>query len=91
MCIRNTRQVKDTLTFFLEAIRGYDPDYQIAIELKYIKKNDSTSVPQLLEKAKNQLTDYLVSKKFVTRKGLKGFVVIVKGDELIWREHSEFI
>ena len=75
----------------MEAIRGYDPDYQIAIELKYIKKNDRTSVPQLLEKAKNQLTDYLVSKKFVTRKGLKGFVVIVKGDELIWREHTEFI
>ena len=75
----------------MKAIRGYDPDYQIAIELKYIKKNDRTSVPQLLENAKNQLTDYLVSKKFVTRKGLKGFVVIVKGDELIWREHSEFI
>ena len=75
----------------MKAIRGYDPDYQIAIELKYIKKNDRTSVPQLLENAKNQLTDYLVSKKFVTRKGLKGFVVIVKGDELIWCEHSEFI
>ena len=75
----------------MKAIRGYDPDYQIAIELKYIKKNDRTSVPQLLENAKNQLTDYLVSKKFVTRKGLKGFVVIVKGDELIWREHTEFI
>ena len=82
---------KGYVDVFLEAIRGYDPDYQIAIELKYIKKNDRTSVPQLLEKAKNQLTDYLVSKKFVTRKGLKGFVVIVKGDELIWREHSEFI
>ena len=82
---------KGYVDVFLEAIRGYDPDYQIAIELKYIKKNDTTSVPQLLEKAKNQLTDYLVSKKFVTRKGLKGFVVIVKGDELIWCEHSEFI
>lgn len=82
---------KGYVDVFLEAIRGYNPDYQIAIELKYIKKNESTSVPQLLEKAKNQLTDYLVSKKFVTRKGLKGFVVIVKGDELIWHEHTEFI
>jgi hypothetical protein len=25
---------------FLEAIRGFDPNFQVAIELKYIKKKD---------------------------------------------------
>ncbi len=79
---------KGYVDVFLEAIRGYDPDYQIAIELKYIKKSDDKDISVLLDKADTQLTDYLVSKKFVTRKGLKGFVVIVKGDDLTWREHQ---
>ena len=57
---------------FLEAIRGYDPNYQIAIELKYIKKTDKNAdykklgdsdVQKLLTDAEKQLTNYMVTKK----------------------------
>ncbi len=84
---------------FLEAIRGYDPNYQVAFELKYIKKKDKNEadkkigdadIQALLDKAETQLTNYMVTKKFLDRKGLKGFVVIGHGDTLIWRPHKGF-
>jgi hypothetical protein len=84
---------------FLEAIRGYDPNYQVAFELKYIKKKDKNEadkkiddadIQALLDKAEIQLTNYMITKKFLDRKGLKGFVVICHGDTLIWRPHKGF-
>jgi Predicted AAA-ATPase/PD-(D/E)XK nuclease superfamily len=84
---------------FLEAIRGFDPNYQVAFELKYIKKKDKNEadkkiddadIQALLDKAEIQLTNYMVTKKFIDRKGLKGFVVICHGDTLIWRPHKGF-
>jgi hypothetical protein len=84
---------------FLEAIRGYDPNYQVAFELKYIKKKDKNEadkkiddadIQALLDKAEIQLTNYMITKKFLDRKGLKGFVVICHGETLIWRAHKGF-
>jgi hypothetical protein len=84
---------------FLEAIRGYDPNFQVAFELKYIKKKDKNEadkkiddadIQALLDKAEMQLTNYMITKKFLDRKGLKGFVVICHGDTLIWRPHKGF-
>ena len=84
---------------FLEAIRGYEPQYQMAFELKYIKKGDKneddkkisdTDIQKLMDKAEVQLTDYMVSKKFIDRKGLKGFMVICHGDKLLYRAHKGF-
>jgi hypothetical protein len=84
---------------FLEAIRGYDPNYQVAFELKYIKKKDKNEadkkiddadIQALLDKAEIQLTNYMITKKFMDRKGLKGFVVICHGETLIWRPHKGF-
>jgi Predicted AAA-ATPase/PD-(D/E)XK nuclease superfamily len=84
---------------FLEAIRGYDPAYQVAFEFKYIKKSDKneedkkisdTDIQALLKKAEIQLTNYMVTKKFMDRKGLKGFVVICHGDSLISHELQGF-
>jgi Predicted AAA-ATPase/PD-(D/E)XK nuclease superfamily len=84
---------------FLEGIRGYDPNYQVAFELKYIKKKDKNEadkkitdddIKKLLDKAEAQLTDYMITKKFIDRKGLLGFVVICHGDALIWQKHSGF-
>ena len=84
---------------FLEAIRGYDPNYQIAIELKYIKKTDKKAdykkledddIKKLFSQAEVQLTNYMVTKKFTDRKGLKGFVIICHGDKLIYKEHGGF-
>ncbi len=85
---------------FLEAIRGYTPTYQMAFELKYIKKKDKNKkddmvkdedIQKLMDKAEIQLTDYMISKKFITRNGLKGIVVVCHGDKLIWREHKGFL
>jgi Predicted AAA-ATPase/PD-(D/E)XK nuclease superfamily len=84
---------------FLEAIRGYDPNFQVAFELKYIKKKekneadkkiDDADIQALLDKAEIQLTNYMVTQKFMDRKGLKGFVVICHGETLIWRPHKGF-
>ena len=84
---------------FLEAIRGFDPKYQMAFELKYLKKGDKNEadktiddkdIQKLLDKAEIQLTNYMVSKKFLDRKGLMGIVVICQGDNLIWRLHKGF-
>ena len=84
---------------FLEAIRGYDPNFQVAFELKYIKKKDKNEadkkiddadIQALLDKAEIQLTNYMITKKFMDRKGLKGFVVICHGETLIWRPHKGF-
>jgi Predicted AAA-ATPase/PD-(D/E)XK nuclease superfamily len=84
---------------FLEAIRHYDPKYQMAFELKYLKKFDKneaykkitdSDIQHILDKAEVQLTNYMVSKKFIDRKGLKGIVMVCHGDLLIWREHKGF-
>jgi Predicted AAA-ATPase/PD-(D/E)XK nuclease superfamily len=84
---------------FLEAIRGFEPKYQMAFELKYIKKGDKNEadktiddkdIQKLLDKAEVQLTNYMVSKKFLDRKGLLGIVLICHGDNLIWRFHKGF-
>jgi Predicted AAA-ATPase/PD-(D/E)XK nuclease superfamily len=84
---------------FLEGIRGYDPNYQIAVELKYIKKVDKKAeykkledddIQKLLKQAEVQLTNYMVTKKFIDRKGLKGFVIICHADKLIYKEHGGF-
>ncbi len=78
---------------------GYDPKYQVAFEFKYIKKNDKNEadkkigdadIQSLLKKAETQLTNYMVTKKFTDRKGLKGFVVICHGDTLIPHEIQGF-
>lgn len=84
---------------FLEAIRGYDPNYQVAFEFKYIKKSDKNEadkklddadIQALIKKAEVQLTNYMITKKFTDRKGLKGFVVICHGDTLISHEIQGF-
>ena len=75
--------------FFLEAIGDYKPDFEVAFELKYVKKTDTTTdIPQLLVAAEKQLSGYMQSKKFKARQNLIGFVVVVKGDEVIWKKHS---
>ncbi|MEN9610037.1 MAG: hypothetical protein RLZZ628_851 [Bacteroidota bacterium] len=70
----------------LEAIRGYKPKYEIAFELKYLKKKDMSDVNEVLDGAEIQLKKYLVLKKYIHRKNLRGFAVVVKNDEIFWKE-----
>lgn len=66
---------------------------------KYIKKSDKNEadkklddadIQALIKKAEVQLTNYMITKKFTDRKGLKGFVVICHGDTLISHEIQGF-
>jgi Predicted AAA-ATPase/PD-(D/E)XK nuclease superfamily len=70
---------------FLEAIRGQTPQYEVAMELKFVQKGGKKAVDTLLKAAKVQLQDYLDTPKFNTRTNIKSFVVVVAGDKLEWR------
>jgi hypothetical protein len=71
---------------FLETIRGNDVKYEVALELKYVKKGENLDVKTALDKAETQLMNYMVTKKFIQRPSLKAFVVLVHGIELHQRE-----
>jgi hypothetical protein len=71
---------------FLETIRGYKAKYEVAFELKYVKKGEAIDVEKALDKAEIQLMNYMVTKKFNQRPNLKAFVVLVHGVELYQRE-----
>ena len=71
---------------FLETIRGYAVKFDVAIELKYVKKGEKIDVEKALDKAEIQLMNYMVTKKFNQRPNLKAFVVLVHGTELHQRE-----
>jgi hypothetical protein len=67
---------------FLETIRGYKVKFEVAFELKYVKKGETIDVDKELNKAEIQLTNYIVTKKFNQRPNVKAFVVLVHGTEL---------
>ena len=67
---------------FLETIRGYAVKFEVAFELKYVKKGEIVNVEKELDKAEIQLMNYMVTKKFTGRPNLKAFVVLVHGTEL---------
>jgi hypothetical protein len=71
---------------FLETIRGYAVKFDVAFELKYIKKGEKIDVEKELDKAEIQLMNYMTKKKFIERTNLKAFVVLIHGIELHQRE-----
>ena len=71
---------------FLATISGYAVKYEVAFELKYVKKGETINVDKELDKAEIQLMNYMVTKKFIQRPSLKAFVVLVHGTELYQRE-----
>jgi hypothetical protein len=73
---------------FLETIRGYAVKFDVAFELKYVKKGEKIDVEKALDKAEIQLMNYMVTHKFNQRPNLKAFVVLVHGTELYQREMS---
>jgi hypothetical protein len=70
---------------YLEAIRGQKPEFEVAMELKYVQKAGKKAIDTLLKAAKVQLQSYLDTPKFNTRTNIKSFVVVVAGDKLEWR------
>ena len=71
---------------FLEAIRGQKPKYEVAMELKYVKKAGKKAVDTIFKAANAQLQGYLDTPKFNTRTNIKSFVVVAAGDKLTYKE-----
>lgn len=71
---------------FLETIYGNAVKFEVAFELKYVKKGEIVDVDKELDKAEIQLLNYMIAKKFIERPSLKAFVVLVHGAELHSRE-----
>jgi hypothetical protein len=71
---------------FLEGIKGHPVVYEIAFELKYVKKSKKINLEEELDQAETQLMNYLETKKFLQRKNVKAFVVLVHGTDVFSRE-----
>ena len=71
---------------FLEAIKGYEPNFEVAIELKYFKKSETPDLEKEFAIAEIQLKNYLTTEKFITKPKLKSFVIIGVGAVVEWRE-----
>jgi hypothetical protein len=71
---------------FLETIRGHAVKFEVAFELKYVKKGEKINLENELNKAEIQLMNYMVKNKFNQRPNLKAFVVLVHGTDLHQRE-----
>jgi hypothetical protein len=70
---------------FLEAIRGYKVNFDVALELKFAKKAGKVAVNTLFKEANTQLKGYLETDKFNPRTNIKSWVVVVAGDKLMYR------
>ncbi|MEN9610466.1 MAG: hypothetical protein RLZZ628_1280 [Bacteroidota bacterium] len=70
---------------FLEAIRGYKVNFDVALELKFAKKAGKVAINTLFKEANQQLKDYLATDKFNQRTNIKSWILVVAGDKLAWR------
>jgi hypothetical protein len=71
---------------FLERIPSRMMNYEIVLELKYLKKSQESSLPKVVEEAKNQLHEYLQSERF-RRPDVRGFYIVFLGGEVAkWGE-----
>ena len=71
---------------FLEAIQGHKPTYEVALELKYLKKSANTVLEKTIKDAETQLKGYLNTPKFSNRKTpIKAWVIVLAGHKLHWK------
>jgi hypothetical protein len=70
---------------FLEPIRGYKVNFEVAMELKYALKGGRVATDTLFKNAATQLRGYLASEKFKDRIAIKSYVVLVVGNKLQYK------
>jgi hypothetical protein len=70
---------------FLEPIRGYKVNFEVAMELKYALKGGRIATDTIFKTAATQLRGYLASEKFKDRIALKAYVVVVVGNKLQYK------
>jgi Predicted AAA-ATPase/PD-(D/E)XK nuclease superfamily len=70
---------------YLEAVRGHEPPFEVALELKYLKKSEAKALETTFTGAFAQLQGYLDTPKFNSRFKILGFVAVAVGNKLHWR------
>ncbi len=73
------------MDIFLEPIRGYKVNFEIAMELKYALKGGRLATDTIFKTAATQLKGYLASEKFKDRIAIKSYVVVVVGNKLQYK------
>lgn len=66
---------------FLERLPGVSLDFDVAIELKYVKKSERDKADSVAKEAKTQLEGYLQTERF-NRPDIRGFYVVYVGNEV---------
>lgn len=73
---------------FLEKIPDRNINYEVVLELKYVKKSQADTLEKVISGVRTQLDGYMRSERF-TRKNIKGFYVVFLGGEIYeWKEIS---
>ena len=65
------------LDVYLEAISGYNPNYEAVFEFKYLKKAEAKALNTKLTEASNQLEEYLKTPLFQGKTAVKAWAVVV--------------
>ncbi|MEY4937219.1 MAG: hypothetical protein RIS64_3578 [Bacteroidota bacterium] len=75
---------------FLERVYGRPLKYEVVLELKYVKKGDADSLPEVIQDAENQLNRYMITERF-SRLNVCGFYIIFLGGNVHqWREWGHY-
>jgi hypothetical protein len=70
------------MDIFLEAIRGYKPNYEVAFEFKYLKKGQAKALETTIADATTQLEAYLKTPLFKGKTTVKAWVVVVVNNKI---------
>jgi Predicted AAA-ATPase/PD-(D/E)XK nuclease superfamily len=83
----SNRQYPDV---FLERIPDRKINYEVVLELKYVKKSKKETLDKVIKEAENQLDEYMKSDRF-NRPDVRGFYVIfLGGDVHTWGEWGKY-
>lgn len=75
---------------FLERIPDISIPNEVVLELKYVKKRDADTLPDVIQQAENQLNTYMNTERFM-RPDVCGFYVIFLGGKVHqWRAYGTY-
>ncbi len=81
---------KGYVDLFLEKTPDKPINYEIALELKYVKKSAKKTLNKVVKEAEEQLTRYMASERF-SRPDVRGFYVVFFGGTLYqWGEFGKY-
>jgi len=73
---------------FLERLPNIPIEFDIVLELQYVKKSKKETLETVIQEAQTQLDKYMTSARFA-RPDVRGFHVVFLGGEVYqWREYN---